>query len=1128
MVLENKIPNQPHSIYTKTALILAKTSQIGLIWILFWNVSCNKAPTQTPTLFQILPPEETGIYFNNEITETEKFNIIEYLYFYNGGGVAVGDINNDGLPDLYFSGNQLPNKLYLNKGNLIFEDITENAGVASIGEWKTGVTMVDINGDGLLDIYVCRLGNFKEIEGRNELYINNGDLTFTESAEEYGLAFRGFSTQAAFFDYDGDGDLDMYLLNHAVHTERTYGRASLRYIDDGLYGDKLYKNNSEKGIKRFTNVTYDAGIFSSAIGYGLGVGISDLNGDGWPDIYVSNDFNENDYLYINQGDGTFKESINDAITYTSRFSMGNDLADFNNDGHIDILSVDMLPEDEKAQKKSAGEDSYEIYQLKLNFGFGRQASRNMLHLNNGNGTFSEIAQLSGIHATDWSWSPLFADFDNDGFKDIFISNGILRRPNDLDYINFITNKEIKGGLVQNPDLTNLQLANKMPSGEIPDYFYKNNGDLTFSNTSTVWGINSPSLSNGAVYADLDNDGDLDLVVNQINQVAAIYKNTSNNLQKNEANSYLQIHLKGNSPNVFGIGAKVIAYHGEMIIAQENYTTRGFQSSVSPVLHLGLGKVKVLDSLQVFWPQGKVQTIRNIQVSKILNINQSEANESHFSRDSFPKTLLTENTQTNNLDFLHEENDFNDFNVEFLLPHKLSKEGPATAFADVNGDGLIDFFIGGAQVQPSVLYLQNQSGNFSKAEIPEIQADSLYEDVTAVFFDSNGNGFQDLYVGSAGNIKEPASLPAIDRLYLNNGLGQFTLSKNKLPIISTHSGVVLAGDFDKDGHIDLFVGGRIVPGNYGLAPRSYLLRNLGDGGFEEVTVKNAPGLEALGMVKDAAWVDLDGDGWEDLVIVGEWMPITIFKNTNGQLENKTADYGLENSRGWWNTISIGDLNKDGFPDLIVGNMGLNSRLKADIDNPISLYVEDFDDNGSLDPILTYSIDLKSYPLANRDELVKKIPSLKKKFVKNADFAGKTAEEIFGRSILSTSKKLEVTEFRSMLFLNQYGKRFSSLPLPKEAQFAPIQALLLHDLDGDGHLDIIAGGNNSHSAPYFGAYQGSRGLVLMGLGNGQFNFSPPTSSGLSVTGDIKDISIIRVKNENWVIFSRNDDRLVVYKY
>lgn len=1098
-----------------------------LFFPIFILISCSPKPELQPkeSLFKRLPSQRTGIDFINTLTETEEFNIVEYLYFYNGGGVAAGDINNDGLIDLYFSANQGPNKLYLNKGGMVFEDITSIAGLASIHPWKTGVSMVDINGDGLLDIYVCRLGNWKGIVGKNELYINNGDLTFTESAGEYGLDFQGFSTHVAFFDFDKDGDLDLYLLNHAVHTERSYGGAESRYIDDGVAGDKLYKNNLDRGEKKFSEITKVAGIFSSRIGYGLGIGISDINNDGWPDIYVSNDFNENDYLYINLKDGTFKEQISSGINYTSRFSMGSDFADFNNDGWIDIITMDMLPNDEIIQKMSAGEDSEEVYQLKLGFGFERQVSRNSLQLNNANGTFSEIGQYSGVHATDWSWASLFADFDNDGWKDLFVSNGIVRRPNDLDYINFITNPELKEGLQNEPHISDLELAERMPPGDVSNFIFKNNRDLTFRDVSHEWGISGKNISNGAIYVDLDNDGDLDLVINNINQLAGIYENGLGQFsEKSSRINHLKVRFKGLGWNKFGIGARVELYYQNQVQVQENFVSRGFQSSTAPEVHFGLGNTENLDSLKIIWPSGKTETLKNVKANSSVDLEESKAittpKSNYNSKVSILKVLGKELT---GLDFDHVENAYNDFNTEPLLPHKLSREGPALATGDLNGDGREDIFVGGASGQAGVVFLQSKEGRFFSMIQPLLEEDSFLEDVSAVFFDSNGDGFLDLVVGRGGNIPKANDPGESTKIYINDGTGRFHHSINLQLESNAQVSVIKAIDFDHDGLLDLMIGGGNVAGKYGLSPRSYLLKNLGDNRYEDLTKNAAPDLEYVGMVKDAAWADLDLDGSLDLIVVGEWMPVTVFMNKNGKLTNETSSFGLDKSTGWWNSLATEDLNGDGFPDLVVGNLGLNSRLKTFEELPIKMMVQDFDQNGSIEQIISYPKEGKYYTVASKDELIKQIPVLKKDFVHYRDFAGKPVGEVFRRINTNEAKYFETRQFESMVFFSQGGKGFRLEALPAEAQFAPVMAIEVLDVNRDGCLDLILGGNNTATAPYFGSYQGSWGLILMGNAQGEFKVTQEYR--LKIKGDVRAINKIAVGSQIWLVFAKNDRELEV---
>jgi hypothetical protein len=1102
---------------------------LAKFWVLslfiFYSCTKNSDLEQENTLFVSLPPQKTGVDFINLLTETEEFNIIEYLYFYNGGGVSVGDINNDGLIDIYFSSNQGPNKLFLNKGKMVFEDISKKSGLESLGSWKTGVSMVDINGDGLLDIYVCRLGNFKGISGKNELYINNGDLTFSEKAAAYGLDFQGFSTHASFFDYDRDGDLDMYLLNHAVHTEKSFGSASLRYLDDGLAGDRLYKNNSDKGEKRFTDITNEAKIYSSQLGYGLGTGISDMNNDGWPDLYVSNDFNENDYLYLNKADGTFQDQTSSSINYSSRFSMGSDFADMNNDGWIDFITLDMLAKEETIQKLSAGEETEEILQQKLNYGFERQFSRNCFQLNNGNGTFSEIAQLSGISATDWSWGVLLADYDNDGWKDIFISNGIVRRPNDLDYMNFITNPNLENGLQKNADLSDLELASEMPSGDVANFFFRNNKDLTFQDVSATWNVSKKNISNGSAYADLDNDGDLDLIINNINAAAEILENQQAQQVGKTKNNFLKIRFKGLGANKFGLGSRVEAFGNSKLIIQENFTSRGFQSSTAPEVHLGLGEISSLDSLKIIWPSGNIEKFTNVKANQILTVDESaaKASPSYLAPTQAPFLKVVEN-ELSGLNFDHYEDNFNDFNYESLLPHKLSQEGPALAVGDVNGDGREDVYVGGASGQAGNLFVQVNGGKFQKSNQPIFEKDAALEDTDAIFFDSNKDGFLDLVVGRGGNVADPKDTGGQSKIYLNNGKGEFQQSIS-LPLEkNAQVSVILAHDFDQDGLADLMVGGRNIAGNYGQIPRSYLLKNLGENRFQDITNQIAPELANLGMVKDAAWTDIDADGTQDLIVIGEWMPITIFLNKNGKLVNETVRFGLDNSNGWWNSIAVEDFNQDGFPDVVVGNLGLNNRLKPSAEFPIKMVVDDFDKNGTSEQIISYPVDGNYFTVASKDELVKQIPILKKDFVRYTNFAGKTVDEVFAKFQIKDAPYLKSHQFESLVLYNQKGKNFTAKALPIEAQFSPIEDIAVEDIDQDGYLDLVLGGNTTAVASYFGSYQGNWGLILKGDATGSFKTFKESS--LKIKGDVKQIREVTVGTNKWLIFAKNNSSLEVF--
>lgn len=1081
--------------------------------------TCNQNPGAESALFKTVPSSVSNVRFSNNLVETEDFNIIEYLYFYNGGGVALGDINNDGLLDIYISGNQTNNKLYLNKGNWQFEDISVKAGVESPGAWKTGVTMVDINGDGLLDIYQCRLGNYKGIKGKNELFINQGDLTFTEEAEGYGLNFSGFSTQSAFLDFDLDGDLDMYLLNHSVHTEYRINEASKRNFDNALAGDRFFENVDNK----FYSVTKTAGIYSSQLGYGLGVGVGDLNNDGWPDLYISNDFSENDYLYLNNKNKSFTEVLRQSIKHTSRFSMGNDLADYNNDGYIDIVSLDMLPEDEVVLKKSAGEDAYNTYKLKLSLGFGRQFSKNALQLNlgldeNNIPQFAEIAHLAGIAATDWSWASLLADFDNDGWKDLFISNGIQRRPNDMDYINFLSSEE----MINNPNLSDKKLYGQMPKGETTNYFLKNNRDLTFKNVTKNWGINTNSISNGAAYGDLDNDGDLDLVINNLNQEATLLQNQTKKSNLKVENSFINIHFNGLKKNSKGIGAKAMVYANGKMKIQENYPSRGFQSSVPPFLQMGLGDIKEIDSLRIIWPGGKTKLWEKIPVNQSILVNETDLKEIYdYSKPSGITPYLSKGDE---MDYLHKENDFNDFDISYLLPHKYSTLGPDIAVADVNGDKLEDFYITKAKNGSGGLFFQSKNGKLQRQEQAVFSSFKESEETQCHFFDANKDGYKDLYIGMSGSEWPEGHKNLKDRLLINDGKGNFKDESFLIPPFFQHTGVVTSADFDKDGDEDLFIGNHFISGKYGFSSQSYLLINNGKGHFSPLSEKK--GFEVSGMVTDAKWVDLDGDNWLDLLVVGEWMPVRIFKNEQGIL-NEIKNTSLENTSGWWQTIEIVDLDNDGDNDVILGNQGENTRHQPSKEFPMYLYVSDFDNNGTLDPLITYQSKKGIFPIHSRDELIKQIASLKKKFVKHEDFAGKTISQILGTEMLSKSKRLEVTLFSSISLENIRNFNFNIKKLPKEAQFTPIYSILATDINGDNLPDLIIGGNNEETAPYFGTYDAGRGLVLLGKGDASFSSVSAEKSGLNISGQIRDIKKINLKEKLHLIIGLNNDKALLYK-
>ncbi len=1059
-----------------------------------------------PALFTLLKPEQTGVTFSNDLTEGLNTNVLMYEYFYNGGGVAVGDLNGDGREDLYFSANMTPNRLYLNRGRMQFADVTDAAGVAGReGPWKTGVTMADVNGDDKLDLFVCYSGKLSGAKRVNQLFINQGNDAqgtprFSEQTERYGLADSTYSTQAVFFDYDQDSDLDLLLLNHNPK------RLSL---DDVSIAELAKRPDLQSGVRlfqqtggRFRDVTRQAGMKNSALSYGLGAGVADVNGDNLPDIYLSNDYSVPDYLYLNVGNGTFRDQLGQSLGHTSQFSMGNNVADVNNDGLPDLFTLDMLPEDNHRQKLLFAPDNYEAFDLNLRAGFHSQYMRNMLHLNNGNGksglpTFSEVGQLAGLSNTDWSWAPLFADYDNDGWKDLFVTNGYTRDYTNMDFLKYMGDflQENRGN-VRRQNL--LDLVQKMPASGVVNYLFKNNGDLTFSDKSRAWGLTLPSNSNGAAYADLDGDGDLDLVINNINQPAFIYQNESNAQSKNH---HLTVKLTGSGSNTQGLGAKVTIYHRGSQQYLEQMPTRGYQSSVSPLLHFGLGEAPGIDSLRVVWPGGMEQRLRNPRADQTLTLRESEAAAPRrvpvLTRPVFEEI-------TSPLAYRHPVKTSNDFKRQPLLVSPLSFSGPCLVKGDVNRDGLDDVFVGGGSGQAGAVFIQQKGGSFRQKSQAALQTDRAQEDADAAFFDANGDGFPDLYVASGGYAEfQPDDARLQDRLYLNDGQGNFTKKADALPDTRVSKSCVRVSDVNGDGKADLFVGGRVIPGRYPEAPRSYLLLGDGQGHFRDETARLAPALQRIGMVTDAAWVDLNGDKKAELLVVGEWMPLTVFGPANGALTDQTSAYFDKNYRGWWNKLLVGDFNGDGKPDLVVGNQGLNSQCKASEQEPAELYYKDFDDNGSVDPIFCFYVQGKTYPFVFRDELLDQLSVMRARFPDYASYADVTLDKLFTEEERKGANRLEATFLKTAYFESGTTGKFGLKSLPLESQFAPVCALAALDYDRDGHLDVFLGGNQNQARLRFGKYDANYGTLLRGDGRGGFRYVPQVKSGFAVKGDVRSV-------------------------
>jgi hypothetical protein len=1114
--------------------------------------------TQPSKQFTKLSGEETGLEFQNNIIETQHTNIMTYEYSYNGAGVAAGDINNDGFADLYFSGNSVPNKLFINKGNWRFEDITSISKTEGRKDWKTGATMADVNGDGWLDIYVCYSGNapgegynlpvVKDYPNRaNQLFINNGCEaggipTFTERAKEYGLDAVGtFSTQAYFFDYDLDSDLDMFLVNHAnMFYAAFFNTRRLRNFRHPYFGNKLYRNDTPHSLTRqagekivFTEVSEQAGLHGSGLNFGLSASISDLNFDNWPDIYVTNDYEEQDFCYINNRDGTFREVSHKVFGHLSKFGMGSDIADVNNDGLQDILVLDMLPEDNTRQKLLKGPDEYDRYTLAVDSGYHHQYMRNTLQLNRGFEAdslprFSEIGQFAGISNTDWSWSPFFVDLDNDGYKDIFITNGYLRDFTNLDFMKY-TSTVYNEAKAANKPVDYLNLIQQLPTTRLSNYAFKNKNGIEFENTSASWGLTHQSVSNGAVYADLDNDGDYDLVTNNLNDAISVLRNNQNEIQKN---SFVKIRLKGKAPNTYGLGAKIVVTTDSMEIFQEAYFTRGYASSVEPVLTIGLGNTTVIKEINVHWPDGLQSVVTNVAANRLITIEHEKAEPSTVKKNASPnKTLLLDVTENSGLDYRNIENKFIDFKMQRLIHYQLSRLGGKLSKADVNKDGNDDVFFGGATGKSGSLFLGNDDGTFKKSTSQPWEQDADFEDMGSVFFDAEGDGDDDLYVVSGGSEFVAGAPLYQDRLYVNNGAGIFSKASNAIPLETTSGGCVAAADYDKDGDLDLFVGGRHTPSNYAVIPRSYLLQNNSKGNvikFSDATNSVNPDLANCGMVTAAAWTDFNNDSWIDLIVVGEWMPVRIFQNHKGKLIEQKDLPQLEKSNGWWCSIFPVDIDADGDQDYFLGNSGTNLQFKASAKEPIQLHADDFNQDGVLDPIITYYIKGQSYPLASRDELLEQVNSLRKKFIKYEDYSNATLEDIATEEQLEKSYKFSAYTLHSSWLENIKGKDFELKSLPPMAQLSSINGFLYDDLDDNGSNELLIAGNFFPFKPQLGRSDASTGLVLT-YQQGELKVNNGTLSNVWLTGDIRDVALLRFKSGvKRVVISRNDDRAGVFAF
>lgn len=1103
--------------------------------------------------FEKISSEQTNIHFSNDLTFTKELNPYTYRNFFNGGGVAAGDINNDGLIDIYFTGNQVSNKLYLNKGDFNFEDITEKAGVAVNDVWSTGTIMVDINGDGLLDIYVAKSGSPGGKNRHNELFVNNGDLTFTEKSAEYGLDITGLATDAMFFDYDRDGDLDVYLLNNSFEAlENIDIKKGLREIYDEKGGDRLFRNEfishskaegkSEQPKQQFVEVTKEAGIYSSKIGFGLDIAVSDLNSDGWPDMYISNDFFERDYLYLNNGDGTFSEILPQLMSSISLSSMGADVADINHDGRPDIYVTDMLPESGKRIKSKTDFDSWEEYQKRVNEDYHHQFVRNTLQLNNGYSqltgridkvpdslqlnVFSEISRMSGIEATDWSWTTLIADFNNDGNNDIYVTNGILKDLTDQDYVNDRRNLDKLKAVVEEDKPVSI-LFDEMPSSPISNYGFAGTDSLNFVDKTTSWGLDTPGFSNGAVYADLNNDGALDLIVNNINEEAAIYRNSGN--YGDSENRWLMIQLKGESSNTSAIGSSVKLWSDGNLFYREQMPGRGFQSSVDHRIHFGLGENEIIDSVLVTWPDGSTSVREDIESNQILKFTQQDADplkEQYVSTEGHKKNSLFQNvTDDISIDFVHEENSFVDFQRNKLLFHKRSTKGPLVCIADINDDGLDDFYIGGAKGQAGKVFIQQSNYEFTTRNNELFVEDKDSEDTACTWLDADGDGFKDLYVASGSSEFPESSNSLSDRLYFNNG-DSFTKSDQSLPSSSYEAtSVVKAVDFNQDGYLDLFTGTQLKPFAYGLPVNGNLLLSDGIGNFKNVTPDVAPELLETGLITDAAWFDYDNDNDKDLIIVGEWMPIKVFKNNYDQtgetsFNEVTSELGLGNTKGLWQSIKVDDLDGDNNKDIIVGNIGTNTRLKASTDYPLKMWVNDFDKNGSIEQIIAYTNEDGSYPYALRNDMIDQIPLIENKFPSYESYADKPVEQIISEEDQNSSVTKEVNTLESIILWNDGNGGFTEQKINQYGQFSSVYGIeTIKDREDNRYL--ILGGNLFGVKPEIGRYDASYGSVFKVNSKKDLKYIGLNNSGIELHGEVRGIYSLKTHEDTLILVTRNDN-------